>query len=295
MLQIKLFFLQPWSFLIGVVLLFSSCNSEYPGYKKHKNGVYYNLLSIGESDKNAVPGDYVTVDLVYKTLSDSAFFTARRKFKLTDPQFEGSIDHCFLMMCEKDKASFIISADGFFNQTLNAQLPSFLEQGDKMIVEIAMVDIQTENEYIKEKEAFLAWIDDFGEYEGLLLKQYIEETKMDMTPLESGIYKVNLEPGNGNIVSIGDTVVVHFEGKFLNGKFFDSTKKRKEPFKFILGQKWQVIEGVEKAIGMMEEGERSVFIFPSELAFGESGSSTGIIPPFTSLVFEIELLSIGKK
>ena len=52
---------------------------------------------------------------------------------------------------------------------------------------------------------------------------------------------------------------------------------------------------MEDAIGMMHEGEKALFIMPSELAFGENGSSTGIIPPFTSLIFEVELVAIHKK
>ena len=284
--------------LLPVLILFlivSCSQSEYQGYKKTKDGIYYKLLSFGEGTEKAKPGDYITVDLVYKTLSDSVFFKSRRKFLLTEPQFEGSVDQCFAMLAENDHAGFIISADLFFNKTIQAQLPDFLKQGDNFIIEINMVEIQTPDEYAKEKEAFLHWIEDFGDYEKVILKQFINESKLNLQPASSGMYTLNLQKGNGVKVEQGDTIIFHFEGKFLNGKFFDSTRKRKEPFKFIYGQQWQVVEGLEKAIGMMEEGEKSIFILPSELAFGETGSSTGIIPPFTSLIFEVELLSVKKK
>jgi FKBP-type peptidyl-prolyl cis-trans isomerase len=52
----------------------------------------------------------------------------------------------------------------------------------------------------------------------------------------------------------------------------------------------QVIGGLEEAIGRMREGEKALIILPSELAWGEKGSSTGIIPPFTSVIYELELL-----
>jgi FKBP-type peptidyl-prolyl cis-trans isomerase len=94
-------------------------------------------------------------------------------------------------------------------------------------------------------------------------------------------------------VSVGDTIVVHYEGIFLNVNFFDSTNKRNEAFQFVNGQQWQVIKGMEEAIATMHEGERSLFILPSDVAFGDSGSSTGLIPPFTSLIFEVELISIN--
>ena len=88
-------------------------------------------------------------------------------------------------------------------------------------------------------------------------------------------------------------MTVNYEGRFLNGKFFDSTVRRKQPFQFVYGTEWQVVEGLEEAIGMMKEGEKSLFILPSNLAFGTEGSSTGIVPPFTSLIFEVELLAIN--
>lgn len=292
--SLNLFQLKNISFAIIIFSLSACQNSEYPGFKKGEGNIYFKLISIGENETKPQPGDYVTVDLVYKTLADSIFFKGTRKFKLTEPKEESSIDYCFLTLAEKDKASFIISADVFFNQTLKTSLPGFLNQGEQMKVVIDMIDIQSEEEYLKEKSAFLAWVEDFGEYEKLLLKQYIDGSQLDLQATEEGIYHIMLKKGNGVKVANGDTLKVDFEGKFLNGKFFDSTKKRKEPFQFIYGQQWQVVKGLEKAIGMMEEGEKSIFILPSEMAFGKKGSSTGIIPPFTSLIFEVELQSLKK-
>ena len=51
---------------------------------------------------------------------------------------------------------------------------------------------------------------------------------------------------------------------------------------------------LEEAIGEMKENEKALFIMPSDIAFGNSGSSTGIIPPFTSVVFTVELLQVRK-
>jgi FKBP-type peptidyl-prolyl cis-trans isomerase len=162
-----------------------------------------------------------------------------------------------------------------------------------MVVDLNMIEIQSQEEYQKEKTAFLKWVEDFGEYESVILKQYLEENKINSEPTSSGLYKFVIEEGNERQVSEGDTVIVHYEGKFLNGKYFDSTVKRKEPFGFVYGTEWQVIDGLEEAIGMMKEGERSLFIIPSELAFGKKGSSTGIIPPYTSVIFEVHLLEIN--
>jgi len=271
-----------------------SCDyfSEYPGFSKTKSGIYYQLLKFGESSEKANPGDYITVDIVYSTINDSVFFEGRRKLQITNPTFSGAIDECFLMLSEEEKAIFIISANDFFSKTLETSLPDFIKIEDAMKVAIDVIDIQTEEEYIMDKEAFLNWIEDFGDYEKVILRQYVEQKKIDIEPTETGLYHIILNEGIGEKVFVGDTLIVHFEGRFFNGKFFDSTKRRNSPFQFVYGRKWQIIEGLEEAIGRMVEGEKSLFIIPSKIGFGESGSSTGIIPPFTSTLFEVELLEV---
>lgn len=277
-----------------IALIFNSCDyfSKYPGYKKTQSGIYFKLIKFGESLDKAKPGDYMTVDIVYKTLKDSIFFEGRRKLQITEPTFKGAIDECFLMLSEDEMASFIISANDFFTKTLETTLPDFIHEQDPMVVDIDVVDIQTEEEYFMEKEAFLNWIEDFGDYEKVILRQYIDLQKVEIEPTESGLYHIVLQEGKGEKVFIGDTVTVHYEGKFLNGKFFDSTKRRNSPFQFVYGRKWQVIEGMEEAIGRMIEGEKALFIMPSQIGFGETGSSTGIIPPYTSTLFEVELVEV---
>jgi FKBP-type peptidyl-prolyl cis-trans isomerase len=251
------------------------------------------LHKIGEDSNKANTGDYITCDITYSTINDSVFFDGRRKLQILKPKFKGSIDECFTVLAEGDSATFIISADDFFTKTLEKTLPDFISPLSKMKVSLHIVEIQKEKEYKKEKEAFLHWIEDFGDYEKIILQQYLENEKIPVKPAESGLMQLIIKKGNDKKIKHGDTVIVHFEGRFLNGKFFDSTKKRNEPFKFVYGTEYQVIKGLEEGIGMMSEGERSLFILPSELAFGTSGSSTGIIPPFTSLIFEVEILRVN--
>lgn len=279
--------------LISLIIL-SSCDnfSDYPGFKKSKSGFYYKLEKFGESTQKAKPGDYLTADIKYMTISDSVFFEGRRKLQLTDPSYPGSIDECFLMLAQDEKATFIISAADFFGKTLETTVPQFFQSEPDMKVSIDVIEVQTENDYYREKEAFLNWIEDFGDYEKVILRQFIEEQKIEITPTSTGLFHITLKSGEGDNVQVGDTITVHYEGKFLNGKFFDSTKRRNSPFQFVYGKKWQVISGLEEAIGRMKEGERAIFILPSQIGFGETGSSTGIIPPYTSTIFEVELLEL---
>ncbi len=275
--------------------MFVACHdrSRYPGFKHARHGIYYQLHKIGEDTEKPVAGDFVTVDLAYTTINDSVFFTGRRKFQITKPAYKGSIDECFMMLTEKESATFIIPANDFFNKTLQTALPGFLDENSPMKVTIDIIDIQTEEEYKKEKEAFVTWIQDFNDYEKVILKQFLEEKELPVKPILSGIYYINVREGKGKKIEPGDTITINYEGKFLNGKFFDSTIKRNQPFQFIYGTEWQVIKGLEEVLGIMREGEKSIVILPSDLAFGKTGSSTGIIPPFTSLIFEVEILKVN--
>jgi len=279
-------------FVVVILALFSSCKHPYPGYSKAKEGIYFKLLMVGDQDRCCRYGDYVTANIAYVTMNDSVFFTGIRKFKVIQPNFPGSIDKCFTMMCKNDSAHFIISALDFFEKTLENVVPDYLGADGKMKIFIHLMDIQSSEEYERDKEAFLHWIEDLGEYEKVLLKQYIRDAKIDIPPMEDGIYYIVQQTGAGSAVATGDTVVVHYEGHFLNGRYFDSTRNRNEPLQFVYGHQMQVIGGLEIAIGKMQEGDKALVIIPSEQAFGAVGSVAGIVPPFTPVVFEIELINV---
>jgi FKBP-type peptidyl-prolyl cis-trans isomerase len=285
-------------FPLALVVLLWSCSNEskvFPGFSVTKSNIHYQRVSLGEGEHKAEPSNYVTVQIAYRTPQDSLFFHGLRTFQLTEPQFSGSIDECFAMLAKGDSATFYISAYDFFTQTIETNLPRFLNPDDYLRVDILMLDILSEKRYQQEKEIFLNWIEDFGEYEQVILRQYIEEQNLDFESTQSGLHYIPIIRGLGKQIQEGDTITVHYEGRFFNGKYFDSTRKRNEPFQFVYGQKWQVIPGLEEAIGMMYPGEKSLFILPSYIAFGQGGSSTGIVPAFTPVVFEVEIVEVKPK
>ncbi|MEW5846358.1 MAG: FKBP-type peptidyl-prolyl cis-trans isomerase [Bacteroidota bacterium] len=279
---------------LAVITACSNKSKLFPGYSVTDTGIHYKLIVLGESNTPASIGNYVTAIIAYRTLNDSLFFQGVRQFQLTLPEYEGSIDECFLMLNSGDSASFYIQAEPFFTKTLETNLPKFISPGEFMRVDIKLLEVKSAEEFQKEMEAFMSWINDFGEYEKVILKQYLDGQKVDVQPTESGLYIIPQVKTQRNQVEIGDTVTIHYEGRFLNGKAFDSTRKRGEPFQFVYGQKWQVIPGLEEAIGKMREGEKAMLIVPSHLAFGQQGNSNGMIPAFTSVIFELEILEVKK-
>lgn len=276
------------------VLVSCTPKSEYEGYKKTKKGFHYQLHTLGESVEKIKINDYVTADISYSTMNDSLFFQGRRKIKLDEPAYTGAIEDCFLMLKNGESATFLLEAGPFFKLTLETDLPVFLNEHDLFKIKISVIDVQSEQEFEQEKQAFLNWIEDFGDYERVILKQFISQKKIDAKPAASGLIFLPLERTNGPKVELGDTITINYEGRFINGKYFDSTVRRKQPFQFVFGTEWQVIKGLEEGLALMREGEKALFILPSDLAFGSEGSSTGIIPPFTSLIYEVEVLKVSK-
>ena len=114
-------------------------------------------------------------------------------------------------------------------------------------------------------------------------------TKAQPVTTTSGLKYVDMVVGTGATPKVGDTVLVHYTGRFTNGKIFDSSVG-KQPFQFVLGQ-GQVIKGWDEGVGSMKVGGKRKLIIPPNLAYGPVGYP-GVIPPNSTLTFGVQLLKI---
>ena len=126
----------------------------------------------------------------------------------------------------------------------------------------------------KEGEAFLA----------------ANKTKEGVVTLPSGLQYKILKAGDGPKPTASDTVTCNYRGTFINGTEFDSSYKRGQPASFPVGG---VIKGWTEALQLMPVGSKWQLFIPSDLAYGDAGRPG--IPPGSTLIFEVELLSIAEQ
>lgn len=107
----------------------------------------------------------------------------------------------------------------------------------------------------------------------------------------SGLRYVDIVQGTGEQPKQGQVVLVHYTGTLPNGRKFDSSVDRGQPFKFVLGA-GMVIKGWDEGIATMKVGGKRKLIIPPQLGYGSSGAGGGVIPPNATLLFDVELLGI---
>lgn len=148
------------------------------------------------------------------------------------------------------------------------------EEAQKLINDY-LVDLQEKATKLA-KEAGVKFLEENGKKEGV-------------HTTASGLQYIVEKEGTGKQPKATDNVTVHYTGRLLNGKVFDSSVSRGEPATFPLNR---VIPGWTEGLQLMKEGAKYVFFIPSDLAYGPHGAGNDI-PPHSTLIFEVELIKVG--
>ncbi len=137
------------------------------------------------------------------------------------------------------------------------------------------------------------------ENEAELIEQYVSLLVADGKSLDTtdiGVIVFDYEEGDGEYAQIGDSVSVHYTGFFMEGKIFDSSSGG-DPLKFRIEDDNGLIKGFNNAVLQLNIGAEAYFLLPSNVAYGEKGrldyyGSYYVIPPYTPILFQLELVDI---
>jgi FKBP-type peptidyl-prolyl cis-trans isomerase FklB len=122
-------------------------------------------------------------------------------------------------------------------------------------------------------------------------KRFLAEnkTKPGVITTASGLQYQVITAGQGKVPTTNDKVTVHYTGKLLDGTVFDSSVQRGSPATFGVTQ---VIAGWVEALQLMHEGDKWILFIPEEIGYGDRGNGPQI-PPYSTLVFELELIKVN--
>lgn len=289
------------------VFALSSCSR----FKTGEGGLQYKIHSDkdGETIKE---GDFIVIKGMQKTEKDSVVFstydTDRPTFLMVQkPSFKGDLFAGLTLLSEGDSATLKINLDTLAAKTGQPK-PPFAGK-DQYIIFTVKIEKVIPKGKLDEKafgDKINAYIKSDAEAakkaEAGKIKSYIETKELKPNVTASGLNYVVTKTGTGAKAAAGDTVQVNYTGMFMSGKIFDTSypdvakkagtynaQRPYEPLKMPVGVA-RTIPGFDEGLMLLPKGAKATLILPSSLAYGEQGSQA--IPPFTPLIFEVEIVNI---
>ncbi|WP_026896915.1 FKBP-type peptidyl-prolyl cis-trans isomerase [Daejeonella oryzae] len=293
--------------ILGVAVLgLSSCKQ----FKKGEGDMMYKIHE-DKSGETIKEGDFVAFNAIEKTEEDSVLYSSydydRPSLLVKEKSlFTGDLFAALGMLSEGDSATFKINIDSMVAKmgrpkptNTKGKYLLYVIKVDKIIPKGKLTDSIFRGQidtYLKAEQ------DKAKGAEGAKFNAYISKENLKPTVTASGLNYTVTKEGSGPKPVAGDTVLVNYTGKFLSGKVFDTSypeiakkagtfnaQRPYEPLKMPVGMNGS-IPGFEEGLMLFSKGTKATIILPSKLAYGEQGSQG--IPPFTPLIFDIEMVNI---
>lgn len=289
---------------IAAICGFATLGQAQQQFQKTSLGTEYTIISHGTGDKIKLD-DVITFNLTQKTDKDSVLASSYQQGKpfYTKVQAQGPLMDVFQQLTVKDSALVRVPVDTMYKGHEDA-LPPFLKKGSYVYFAIKIEKVQSLQQAMAEQQAML---DKMKNDEAAQAAKFIADNKINFVSLPSGLKYLVTQPSVKRKVMPGDSVYVNYTGALLNGTVFDSSvadvaKKAGldqpgrpyEPIAVVIGEH-SVIPGWEEGLQQLHEGEKARFLIPSALGYGQQGSPNGVIPPYATLLFDIEVVKVVHK
>jgi FKBP-type peptidyl-prolyl cis-trans isomerase len=278
------------SIFAAVMLFMASCGKDGEGFQKTKSGLKYKFIRSGSGTKPQ-PGDIMLMHIKYFSAGDSLIYDSRNikdsfTVVLVEPTFQGGVEEGFAMMGTGDSAHFKVRADSLFTKTFLTTLPVSYQPDDEIRFHVSLQRIipKSLNDSI-----LMARDIEMRRREFEQIELFLKQNNMDVMPTENGAYLSISKAGSGEYPKAGDTVVVSYTGRLLDGTVFDSSVDPEKPFSFVLGRQ-TVIQGWEECIPLLNKGTVARMVIPSDLAYGAEDYRE--LKGYSTLVFDVEIIDI---
>jgi len=280
--------------LISLVFIFS-CREKpktYQGYSKQQD-FYYRLVSLGDGAKNTDSTQCLLIEASCKTLSDSTFWDTKHKGSQT---FFVTKDSPYFLKSAfgfsvGDSLQYLFPANKFFTFFFKSDVPFFCKKDSCIKFTFKIVRALTSNQFNAFNDSLHSFTDKQQSKEALQIQNYISKNCKQVNEFAPNAFIEITHPTMLDSVKKGKKIKLFYKGYFLDGTLVDYTPHN-WAFEFTYGQEGQLIDGLQLALYKLKKGEKAKIILPSQLAFGSEGSSNGAIPPYTPLVYQIEIADI---
>ena len=288
--------------MAGAVVL-AACNNGK--FKDAGNGLSYKFEKQNKSAQQVQEGDVLVGEMTVKFDTTQTFTNVGHADRIlqADPSF--FLYDALVMMHIGDKAVLAYEADSLAKFLQPNQMPPYYEKGKgmKIYYEISLQDIVTKEELEEEQNNYIAEMKERQENEPAAIEAYVRDNNITVKPNDKGVYVIVKKRGNGAKVAAGRTVAMNYTGRLLDGTMFDSSVESDaiqgglqqpgrtyEPLTYVVGQ-MRLIPGWEESVLGMPEGTVMQVVMPSAQAYGPQGAGKDI-PPYSPLVFDIEIVSV---
>jgi len=295
--------------LFILVLAVSVKANAQGGFQTTPKGDKYQIFTHNTGEKIKL-GQVITFQFIQKTEKDSVLANSFAmghpvKQQIQPSQNAGDLMDVFTMLADKDSVLVKAPTDSIFKGH-EEQRPPFLPKGSNLIYIVKILQIQTLAEAMAERDAAMAEqraaIEKMKTEEASEAAKYIASHKLVLKTTPSGLKYVITKPSLKLKPQTGDTLLVNYAGRNLDGTLFDSSiesvakagglnqpGRTYEPLQVVIGID-NIIPGWSEGLLLLNEGSKATFVIPSALAYGEQGQ--GDIKPYSTLVFDVELVKI---
>ena len=278
------------------MFLIFSCKEKpktHQGYSKEKD-FYYKLVSLGDESKKTDSSQCLWISASCKTLSDSIFWDTKHNNNQTF--FITSNSPLFLKniygFSIGDSLQYLFPTEKFFKEFYNSPVPFFCKNDSCVKFSVKVISALSANQFKEFNDSLTIYVNQQKDKENVLIQDYITKNCKQVNEFASNAFIEKTVTTSLDSVKKGKKIKLMYKGYFLDGTLVDYTPNN-WAFEFVLGQEGQLIDGLQLALYKLKKGEKAKIILPSRLAFGEKGSSNGAVPPYTPLVYQIELVDIN--